>query len=55
VAPVAGMEREFGANGRPLGACACTIEVTRLPTRATVLTGLVAPDGLVEIMFVASK
>jgi reactive intermediate/imine deaminase len=25
------------------------------PTRATVLTGLVAPDGLVEIMFVASK
>jgi reactive intermediate/imine deaminase len=25
------------------------------PTRATVLTGLVAPDGVVEIMFVASK
>jgi 2-iminobutanoate/2-iminopropanoate deaminase len=25
------------------------------PTRATVVTGLVAPDGLVEIMFVASK
>jgi enamine deaminase RidA (YjgF/YER057c/UK114 family) len=25
------------------------------PTRATVITGLVAPDGLVEIMFVASK
>jgi 2-iminobutanoate/2-iminopropanoate deaminase len=25
------------------------------PTRATVLTGLVAPDGLVEIMFTASK
>ena len=25
------------------------------PTRATVLTGLVAPDGLVEIMFVASR